>query len=159
MRWISRNHPAVFIHLVLGGGIAEVMVADAALVVKCVAVITAGIMHSCMLYQLVGAGTGRDNPLTVGILLDAILILEILLAVRSAVPVFIVAGGSGGRCHCLMVFHDVVRCLYLELCGGTHISITVYWPLIVNISIRAVIITQSIKAFTITNSIFQIASP
>ena len=70
LRWISRNHPAVFLHLVLGGGIAEVMVADAALVVKCIAVITAGIRRSCMLYQLVGAGTGRDNPLTIGIPLD-----------------------------------------------------------------------------------------
>ena len=100
LRWISRNHPAVFLHLVLGGGIAEVMVADAALVVKCIAVITAGIRRSCMLYQL------------------------------------------------------VVTCLYLELCGGTHISILVC-RLIVNITI-IVIITPSIKAFTITTSIFQI---
>ena len=159
LRWISRNHPAVFLHLVLGGGIAEVMVADAALVVTCIAVITAGIRRSCTLYQLVGAGTGRDNPLIVGILLDAILILEILLAVRSAVPVFIVAGSSGGRCHCLMVFQDVVRCLYLELCGGTPNSIGVWCPLIVNISIIAVIITRSIKALTITTSIFQIIIP
>ena len=135
------------------------MVTYVALIVKRIAVVATGVRHSRMFCQLVWASTGRDNPLTIAVLLDAILILEILLAVRSAVPVFIVAGGSGGRCHYLMVLHDVISFYFnLELCGGTHISLIVL-RLIVNISIRAVIITPSIKAFTITTSIAQIASP
>ena len=130
------------------------MVTYVALIVKRITVVVTGFRHSRVLYQLVGAGTGRDNPLIVGILLDAILILEILLAVRSAVPVFIVAGSSGGRCHCPMVLHDVVRCLYLELCGGTLISCIVF-RLVVNIAIIAVTIVQSIEAGAITISVLQ----
>ena len=158
LRWISCKHPAVFLHLVLGIGIAEVMVTYVALIVKRIAVVATGVRHSRMFCQLVGACAGRDYPFIVGILLVTILILEILLAVRSAVPVFIVAGSSGGRCHYLMVHHVVLRCLYLKLCVGTLQCQTVC-RLIVYIAIIAVIIIISIKAFTITNSILQIASP